>query len=539
MTSKKNSNLADGVLSRQALHDLNAIYCRAVDRCEPELLASLFHEDAIVDFGEPMPASEWVPMIIDVELSLARGFHSVACEWFDIRGDKAIGERYLFSEITQEFEGVSTESLLGSRYVGRYERRNGVWKFSLHAFLMDWNSNYPSDQFWDASTYGASKETGKHTPDDPVERMAFSNALPVIAATTNDDLMLRELANKQALDQVIAAHSRGLDNAETALLKSCYHPEGIVEYGLFEGAASDFLEAFMQDDGTPATMHRPSAVWSVIDGDTAKAETSVIVYREEGEGSAKLQQFVCGRYLDTFERRDGVWKIIKRVYVLDWNSNMQDTSAWENPLYAACPRGVKAVDDKFHQLLADWSRDTKSVQPADVGNRTSELAGQAVAKQELREISLAYCRAVDRGDQQLFAGLFTDAAKVSVDGYDGDAAGFAAQQETGKPGLVRCFHSVSTDYSEINGDEAVGATYLIRFDTAQVEGQERDTIQGGRFLDRFQCVDGIWKISERRYVVEWVLNLPGTGTWDEGIYAQLPLHGTRGSDDPVYGFWPK
>lgn len=162
-----------------------------------------------------------------------------------------------------------------------------------------------------------------------------------------------------------------------------------------------------------------------------------------------------------------------------------------------------------------------------------------MAKQELREISLAYCRAVDRGDQQLFAGLFTDAAKVSVDGYDGDAAGFASQQETGKPGLVRCFHSVSTDYSEINGDEAVGATYLIRFDTAQIEGQERDTIQGGRFLDRFQCVDGIWKISERRYVVEWVLNLPGTGTWDEGIYAQLPLHGTRGSDDPVYGFWPK
>jgi hypothetical protein len=404
---------------------------------------------------------------------------------------------------------------------------------------MDWNSNYPSDQFWDASTYGASKETGKHSPDDLVERMAFSNALPVIAATANDDSMLRELADKQAIDQVIAAHSRGLDNAETALLKSCYHPEGIVEYGLFEGAASDFLEAVTQDDGTPATMHRPSGVWSVIDGDTAKAETSVIVYREEGEGSAKLQLCICGRYLDTFERRDGVWKIIKRVYVLDWNSNMQDTSAWENPLYAACPRGVKAVDDKFHQLLADWSRDTKSVQPAEVGNSTSELAGQAVAKQTLREISLAYCRAVDRGDQQLLAGLFTDSAKVSVDGYDGDAAGFAAQQETGKPGFVRCFHSVSTDYSEINGDKAVGATYLIRFDTAQVEGQERDTIQGGRFLDSFQCVDGIWKISERRYVVEWVLNLPGTGTWDEGIYAQLPLHGTRGSDGPVYGFWPK
>jgi hypothetical protein len=50
---------------------------------------------------------------------------------------------------------------------------------------------------------------------------------------------------------------------------------------------------------------------------------------------------------------------------------------------------------------------------------------------------------------------------------------------------------------------------------------------------------GHLEISERRYVVEWVLNLPGTGTWDEGIYGQQPLHGTRGLDDPVYGFWPK
>lgn len=534
---KDSSKLADEVLSRQALHELNAIYCQAVDRCDADMLASLYHPDAIVDFGAPMPASEWVPLIIDVELSLARAFHSVSTEWFDIRGDKAIGERYLYAVTTQERDGGSSESFLGARYVGGYERRDGVWKFTFHALIIDCNANYPTDQFWAAADYDAAGERGRHTPDDPVEQVSFAYALPVIVPTEQDGAVLHEIADKQAIDQVIAAHSRGLDNADAALLKSCYHPDGVVEYGMFEGAASDFADAVTQNDGLPATQHRPSAVWSVVDGDRAKAETSVIVYREDQGDNGTLQQFVCGRYLDTLEKRDGAWKILKRIYVLDWNSNMPDTSDWDEPLYEPIPRGEKGGDDAGYRLLAQWARETKAAAPRQGGKGTPDLAVHTITKRALRDVGLAYCRAVDRGDEDLLASLFTEGARISAGDYDGDVAGFAASQVTGKPGLIRSFHSISTDYYEIDGDQALGTTYVIRFDTAIKGGEERDTLQGGRFLDRFEREGGVWKIAERRYVIEWILDLPGTGMWDKGIYAQLPLHGTRGPDDPVYKFW--
>lgn len=539
MTVVENSlGLADEVLSRQALQELNATYCQAVDRCDAEMLASLFHPGAIVDFGAPVPASEWVPLIIEVELSLARAFHSVSTEWFDIRGDKAIGERYLFSMITQELDGGGTECFVGARYVGGYERRDGVWKFTFHALIFDCNANYPRDQFWAAAEYDAARERGRRTPDDPVEQIAFANAFPVIVATDEDGAVLREIADKQAIDQVIAAHSRGLDSADTALLKSCYHPDGVVEYGMFEGAAHEFAEAVTpQTGGLPATQHRPSVVWSMVDGDRAKAETSVIVYREDQGDNGTLQQFVCGRYLDTLEKRDGAWKILKRIYVLDWNTNMPDTSDWDDPLYVPIPRGVKGGDDAGYRLLAEWARETKAASPRHGGQPTANLALHAVAKRALRDVGLAYCRAVDRADEKLLASLFTKGARISAGDYDGDVAGFAVSQVTGKPGLIRSFHSISTDYYEIDGDQALGTTYVIRFDTANKGGEERDTLQGGRFLDRFEREGGVWKIAERRYVVEWILDLPGTGMWDKGIYAQLPLHGTRGPDDPVYKFW--
>lgn len=527
MDTDNSLELADEVLSRQALLDLNAVYCRAIDRCDLDLLTSLYHPDAIVDFGTPVPASEWMPLIIDVELSLARAFHSVSTEWFDIRGDKAIAERYLFSEITQETDDSSTECFLGARYIGGYERRDGVWKFTFHALIIDWNVNYPTDPYWAAGEYDAAKERGRRTPNDPVEQVPFKNALPVIVPTEDDGKALRELADKQAIDQVITTHSRGLDNADPALLKSCYHPDGVVEYGMFEGAAADFADVVAQPDGLPATQHRPSSVWSVIEGNTAKAETSVIVYREDQHGGKAVQQFVCGRYLDTLEKRDGLWKIVKRIYVLDWNSNMADTSNWDEPLYEPIPRGVKGDGDAGSRMLADWAGKTQAAAPKYGGSGTADLAAQAVAKRALRDVNLAYCRAVDRGDEALLASLFTN------------GAGIVAGQLKAKPGLTRSFHSISTDYYEIDGDRAFGETYVIRFGTADVGGEERDTQQGGRFLDTFVREDGVWKIAERRYVVEWIIDLPGSGIWDEGIYAQLPLRGTRGQDDPIYGFWPK
>jgi hypothetical protein len=143
------TDLLDLVLSRQALHDLNALYCRALDRCDQPLLESLFHDDATVHFG-PLKTSarEFCPAIIGMERTLPRTSHCVANEWFDVRGDHAAGEACLFSALTYDEDGTAMEGFIGARYATDYERREGEWKIAHMMLVVDWNMNNPSTAQW-------------------------------------------------------------------------------------------------------------------------------------------------------------------------------------------------------------------------------------------------------------------------------------------------------------------------------------------------------------------------------------------------------
>ena len=139
----------DAVLARQALHDLNALYGRSLDRCDLPLLTSLFHPDATASFGIlETTAAQFCPSVLDVMGGLRRTAHSLANEWFDVRGDHAAGEYYLFSAFSYEEAGNGVEGFVGGRYAAQFERRAGVWKYAHLMLVIDWNMNNPSTAQW-------------------------------------------------------------------------------------------------------------------------------------------------------------------------------------------------------------------------------------------------------------------------------------------------------------------------------------------------------------------------------------------------------
>ena len=57
---------------------------------------------------------------------------------------------------------------------------------------------------------------------------------------------------------------------------------------------------------------------------------------------------VAGRYLDRMEKRNGEWRILRRVYVMDWNQNNTATVSWDSPFYASLrTRGARTPDDPW------------------------------------------------------------------------------------------------------------------------------------------------------------------------------------------------
>ncbi len=357
------------------------------------------------------------------------------------------------------------------------------------------------------------------------------------------ELNLQTLIDRQAIEIALANHSRGLDRADENLLGSAYHAAGHVDYGAFIGSSEDFTAALAagQKLGGP-TQHRTSNISIRVNGNKAVSESYVIAYVEDAE----TQHVVFGRYLDSQENRYGEWRIIKRVYSLEGNTNKPNNAGRADPTTSnetfLAYGGHGAADPGRVLLAAAQARHKTSLRKKETqgmgsqSNTTDQSADEldrALSKVAIHELCMSYCRAVDRGDKELMASLFADGATVMAGVFNGDAAEFSnficdfVQENSSY-----VFHSVANEWVEINGDEAVGEHYVI----AMMCSDDNDIMTGGRYIDRYVRRDGVWKILERTFVMDWNRTDPTTMQLD-GMYEGLEQRGRWGKDDPVYALW--
>lgn len=163
-----------------------------------------------------------------------------------------------------------------------------------------------------------------------------------------------ELADRLAIMDVIVQHSRGVDRADAAILKSAYWPDATVAYGAFEGAAHAFCE-FLPDAirHYARTQHSVSNIRIDLRGNEARVESYVTAYHylAVADGPDREMTYL-GRYLDTLRRRDGYWKIQHRQVVMDWNQNQDASAIMSGPPFDGLARGERCPDDPLYRLLA-------------------------------------------------------------------------------------------------------------------------------------------------------------------------------------------
>ena len=139
------------LLDRQQCTDLAAIYCRALDRLDPELLRSVYFDDAVESRGfyEGGPDG-FVTFAMDALRAHDANQHMLGQSLIEVDGDVAHGEHYFIAfHRTTANNGDKEDFWVGGRYIDRYEKRDGIWKIAFRSEVNDWTSTKPAaDNFF-------------------------------------------------------------------------------------------------------------------------------------------------------------------------------------------------------------------------------------------------------------------------------------------------------------------------------------------------------------------------------------------------------
>lgn len=99
-------------------------------------------------------------------------------------------------------------------------------------------------------------------------------------------------------------------------LRNLFHPDGVIEITWFEGLFSDFIDGSMRMGSSDfKTKHLIGAPVITFKGNKAIVETNAVIIGENVK--LNLGCSVHNRFYDLAEKRDGVWKLLKRQSVYD------------------------------------------------------------------------------------------------------------------------------------------------------------------------------------------------------------------------------
>jgi ketosteroid isomerase-like protein len=122
------------LLDREAITRLVHAYCRHFDQAEPDELAALFTDDAVVDYGPESGQTRGAAALRDsVAVGLATLFaatsHHVSNIEIDHVGpDEAVGHTYLYA--WHRYRDGRADSELWGRYLHRFRRTPSGWRIA-------------------------------------------------------------------------------------------------------------------------------------------------------------------------------------------------------------------------------------------------------------------------------------------------------------------------------------------------------------------------------------------------------------------------
>jgi len=344
---------AQAIIARHGILNALARHSRGVDRGDVNLLASAYHPDATVDYGFfNGEAQQFAAILGDAQKQALPTLHRTCNTEIRLDGDRAVAESYVIAYA----EEPDVQRMVFGRYLDRLECRDGDWRLTHRTYVLDSNTNTSNtaqradppvahDNYVPEGGKGASDPGRALLAHHEASARTLQKAMPMTADQADLDAAL----SRDAIRQLLTRYCRGVDRGDAELLASIFWDDADVISGIVNGKGADFAREIVAyvTANVESCFHSVANEWIEVKGDHGVGEHYIIAHMRAG-GNDSL---TGGRYIDSYERRDGVWKIASRTFVSDWTS-AQPTSFETGGFYEALT--TRGCFGKSDPVYAHW-----------------------------------------------------------------------------------------------------------------------------------------------------------------------------------------
>ncbi|MDH3683676.1 MAG: nuclear transport factor 2 family protein [Acidimicrobiia bacterium] len=139
-------DVTDQLLAEREIRRRLLDYCRGIDRCDAELVASTYHPDAVDDHGAFQGSGHELARFATEALleHYEATMHTIGDSIIDFADDTtAYVETYVFADHRAKGDEGELLERFGARYVDRFEQRDGAWRIADRVVVVEWTDTAP------------------------------------------------------------------------------------------------------------------------------------------------------------------------------------------------------------------------------------------------------------------------------------------------------------------------------------------------------------------------------------------------------------
>jgi hypothetical protein len=160
---------------------------------------------------------------------------------------------------------------------------------------------------------------------------------------------------------------------------------------------------------------------------------------------------------------------------------------------------------------------------------------QLLDREAIRDCIYRYSRGIDRIDEVALRSAYWPDAICRHGAREGSGADFVDWALEGRKTAGRAIHMIGNILIDLRAEVAVVESYFrTTLGGRDAQNNPQETLLAGRYIDRFECRDGEWRIAARTVVYDWVRQLPLPEDMTPEVFGQRQPTGAHKPDDPLY-----